>query len=222
MDFNAFNQNPMLKKGMKKITLFISLFALLEIGAFIGVSYWIGFSYAFWITVLFIIIGYVIRPVQSQSSNHPLKSFSPRRIASTLLMIPGFITDIIAVLVLIGPIRRFLTKKIMSRLLPSSMSNMLNGDLFSNLNRQMNLDGMNPDFSHFDDFKSKKQRKKERRNQKDQRNQTDEVIDVDYEVEVAPGRFTSTHNLDIDHPDQYRPKALEEEVIDVEYEWEEK
>lgn len=182
-------QNPILKRGMRKISLILCAWFLLEIAAFVGVVYLIGGMAAFWITLGFSVLGYFIRPTRPASM-----SLSTRKLASTLLIIPGFLTDILALCVLIPPVRRALTTKLLQRLVPPA--------LFS---------AFTPEQARFADFARSVQ------NQNPYKNTHQDPIDIDYEVKKSvPQTPVVTLNTS-----RTLPESSQDDILDVSHEWKE-
>lgn len=210
MDFNS---NPTFKNTLRKAALIVACIMIFEVGLIILLSYYIGFTYVFWITIGFILLGYAIRPSKSAAKQTLSTPFSPRKMASTLFMIPGFLTDFGAILVLIPPIRRLLFAKIMNRLLPGLMGgfnpfslNMPGANPFAGLDpNQLGGMGMGyPGFGQTDGnpFEAPKKRKRKKR-----RHHTEDIIDI--EPDNAGGDNGDIHAEVIRPATESRaPKAL--------------
>lgn len=83
-----YGMNSNLQSALKtKMTLFFLGMLLLEVGAFVGVSWLIGFANTCWLTFGISVLGYLILQFRS-SQNFALS------VVAWLLMIPGFILDI--------------------------------------------------------------------------------------------------------------------------------
>lgn len=210
MDLN--NSLPTLMAGLKKIAVYLVLWVLLEIGLFILVGYFIGFANAFWILLGSFILGYIIRPLD-YSLKPKAQLPTARKLASTLLMIPGYLTSLAGILIIIPPIRKLLLK-----LLPL-FQNLMANRIASKLNGQEAPEGLNESFA--EQFKktvtnpSKTKRMSARRAQAD-----GDVIDIDYEIEG--GKNDASYDTSYERS-KSAPKALaEEEIIDVDVEWENK
>ncbi len=213
MDLN--NSLPTLKAGLRKIVGYLALWALLEIGLFVLVGYLIGFANAFWILLGCVILGYIIRPID-YSLKPKAQLPTARKLASTLLMIPGYLTSIAGILIIIPPIRKLLLK-----LLPI-FQNLMANRIASKLKGQEVPEGLNESFA--EQFKktvtnpSKTKRMSARRAQAD-----GDVIDIDYEIEGGKNEATYDSDYDSRQASKSAPKALaEEEIIDVDVEWENK
>ena len=222
MDFKS---NPIIQKSMRRAGIILFATFVLEISIFILLSYLIGFTYVFWITIGITMFGYAIRPSKSVSARRLSEPFSPRRMASTLFMIPGFLTDIAAVIVLIGPLRRFLFAKIVSKILPD-ISGMLNpfgamganplggmgANPFAGLdpNQLGNFGLGNPGFdpSSTNPFEARKKRTRKRHH-----HHAEDIIDI----EVEKSENGSDIKAEVIRPkaESNTPKALPSDVIDV-------
>lgn len=231
MDFNSLSSNPMLKNSMKKFKIFLAIYLVLEIGAFVGVGFLIGGDYAAWLTVGVMLVGYAIKPNQSvkQAVSQGAPAFSVRRVVSTLLMIPGFLTDIVAILVLIAPVRRGLQQFVLRKVLPPSLSAMLGGggnpfasmgnmggmnmnDLLHNMNTAKAQTSSRDEGEKRDPFKREPRTEKTRTH--------GDVIDIDYEVTNGKKAETVVEIDRTTRPQSVSPKAIEaDEVLDVPYEW---
>ena len=229
MDFNS---NPMLKKGMGKLTALLLGFLVLEIAAFVGVGMLIGGWNAVWLNVGFMLVGFVLKPTEPLSKQAPptgLPQFSGRRIASTLFMIPGFLTDIIALVLLIPPVRRFLMGAVLKKVLPPGLGGMMgNGaNPFAGMNMGANpFAGMNmgnaaPNAGATSE-PPKTEAKKEaardpfKKKKREKRNQPNDIIDIDYEVKNGPKSETK---VEVERPSRDMPEGLRalegHDVIDV-------
>ena len=107
-----YGMNSNLQSALKtKMTLFFLGMLLLEVGAFVGVSWLIGFANTCWLTFGISVLGYLILQFRS-SQNFALS------VVAWLLMIPGFILDIMALIVAIKPLRQAIRNRILSKFLP--------------------------------------------------------------------------------------------------------
>ena len=101
-----YGMNSNLQSALKtKMTLFFLGMLLLEVGAFVGVSWLIGFANTCWLTFGISVLGYLILQFRS-SQNFALS------VVAWLLMIPGFILDIMALIVAIKPLRQAIRNRI--------------------------------------------------------------------------------------------------------------
>lgn len=219
MDLNNMDLNhsiPALKAGLKKVAIYLLLWLLLEAGIFVLTGYFIGFANACWILVGSFILGYLIRPVDYSLQAKP-KLPTARKLASTLLMIPGYMSSLIAILVIIPPIRRF----IINYVLP-----LFKGILANRIASQFGSDvpeGLTESFA--EQFKAAQtgnaaQTGKTKRMSSKRAQHDGDIIDIDYEIE---GKKNSTSKRAYESASGNGPKALgEEEIIDVEAEWETK
>ncbi|MBO4351246.1 MAG: FxsA family protein [Proteobacteria bacterium] len=222
MDFNS---NPMIQKSLRKAFALVAIIFVFEVALFIGLNILFGFTYIFWITVGFILLGYAIRPSKNVSPKRLSEPFSPRRMASTLFMIPGFLTDLAAFLVLIGPVRRFMFAKIINKLLPDLSQSLnpfgtmggnpfggmganpfagLDPNQFGNLgmgNMNFGQDAANP-------FEAQKKRTRKKRHRHEE-----DIIDI----EVEGSEKSSDIKAEVIRPkaESNAPKALPSDVIDV-------
>jgi|GEM_PF-4793616 len=101
----------------RKATLFIVIWFLLETAAFVLVCLLTSFWTAFWLSILTSVAGYAIRPSMSQGTGLGMSVLTgnvggaqARVIGSTLLMVPGFLTDILGILVLIPGVRTLMAR----------------------------------------------------------------------------------------------------------------
>ncbi len=221
MDMNS----PEIKKIRGRFLAFLIIWLALEFFAFWGMSELIGGYYTVWLTIGIMILGYIIRPkeplmktpgIQDPSNFQEKlpKSYLPRKLASLFLMIPTFLTDIVAILVLITPVRRLLQRKLIQKLVPPSLAGLFTqgmpdmnsgaGSPFAGFGQNMGGLGQND---------SDCSRKKSR--------YSDDIIDVDdYHVD---GKKRDETRVEVERPYEYgkkrAPKALDAEVIDVEHEW---
>jgi UPF0716 protein FxsA len=109
--------------------LFVVFFVLLEITSFILMADWIGLSRTLLLVVLSIGIGWIIlrklgkqismvhirllREGQLKTQSNTSKPYLV--LVAILLMIPGFLSDLLALLVWIPQVRAFIAKKIQSK-----------------------------------------------------------------------------------------------------------
>ncbi len=227
-----FNQNPMLKRSVSKLMTYVLIFVILEGCAIFGMAQLIGGIETFWAIIGMMLIGYAIKPGDVAGKKKPemSSSYVVRKLVGTLFMIPGFLSSLIGILVAIKPIRSFAQRKILQKILPPGMAENLGSDFFGNLNQKMNLDGMNPDFSHFDfnsatngrATKDMDPRKPDKKKSKKKRKSGD-VIDIDYEVEGGNRRAEGETVVEVEREVKKKkvPKQLTADVIDVEHEWKE-
>ena len=215
MDYNS---NPMLKSGMRKIGLILFAWLILEIACFIVAGYFIGGWNVFWIQFGTLILGYILKPSKNAQAMGMLPGLggmpSGRGIASTLLMIPGFITDVIGLLMLIPPVRSLAVGLITRKMMPKAAGNMFGpglGDMFSQMDPAL-LEKMAQQYGNLNGAQApsaagtrKKQKAKVHK----------DVIDVDAEVQ---GQKRKEPHAEVVRPKPQQPKALTEDVIDVNYE----
>lgn len=107
-----------IERGIKKICLLIGAWLILEIAVFIGLSICFGGWNVFWVMFLSCIAGFIIRPA---NANMAAMLTSPRAMFSTLLIVPGFLSDILAVIVVIPPLRKALTPFVTKRLIQKTL-----------------------------------------------------------------------------------------------------
>ncbi len=210
MDFNS---NPMLQRGMKKISMILFGWFLLEIACFIVVGYFIGGWNVFWIQFGTLILGYLIKPAKKSGTAGMMPGLgsvlpSGRGIAATLLMIPGFISDLAALVMLIPPLRKLVLALIMRQFMPKSMDL---GSMFGQMDPEM-LKKMSQAYGDPNDFQGAGASRK-RKNRKPSK----DVIDVDAEID---GKKIVASHAEVVRPEAKIPKALPEDndVVDVKYE----
>ena len=212
-----------------KFYLIILGWLALEAAAFWGVWQLIG-SNSWWIILGFIILGVIVNPsLPSRPIPSTIEEFEapppepkipadylPRKLAAAFFMIPTFLTDIIAILMLIKPVRRKFQHYILQKILPPGIAEVVaGGKNFQDMMKDAMSagTGANPQ----DLFGQSK-------NRADVHDSKD-VIDVDCEVDGKKRNSAKVEN-DRDY-DSYSarksdaPKVLEAEVIDVEHEWKE-
>lgn len=211
-----------------KFYLILAGWLILEILAFWGVWQLIG-SNSWWIIVGFIVVGFIVNPTLP---SRPIPSsieeldcpppepkmpadYLPRKLAAAFFMIPTFLTDIMAVLMLIKPVRRSIQHYILQKILPPGLADIVGGG--KNIQDMMKeamagASGM----GNAQDLFGQAGKRAEHHDSKD-------VIDIDCEVD---GQKRNAAKVDIEHDydadDSRRrnaPKVLEAEVIDVEHEW---
>ncbi len=215
MDYNS---NPMLKSGMRKIAWILFGWLILEIACFIVAGYFIGGWNVFWIQFGTLILGYILKPSKTKPSAGGLPMMggipSGRGIASTMLMIPGFITDVIGLLMLIPPVRGLAIGLITRRMMPKATAGMFGGglgDMFSQMDPAL-LEKMAQQYGNLNGGQGASEpgtrKKRKARVHKD-------VIDVDAEVQGQKRRET---HAEVVRPASRQPKALSEDIIDVNYE----
>ena len=127
MDFNS---NPMLQSGMRKISMFLLGWFVLEIACFIVAGYFIGVWNVFWIQFGTLILGYIIKPAKKNNVPGMMPGLggglpTGRGIAAILLMIPGFISDLIALVMLIPPVRKLALGLVMRKFMPKQTNDLL-------------------------------------------------------------------------------------------------
>ena len=211
------NSNPMLQSGMRKMGFFLLLWFILEIACFIVVGYFIGGWNVFWIQFGTLILGYMIKPSKNAAAPSMMPGLgggltSGRGIASILLMIPGFITDVIGLLVLIPPVRRFFSFLALRKMMPKGMNNMFGQGMNFDPNMLNAFQQMaqNQNAAASGESTKTKKTKKTRKPK--------ETIDIDdYEVQ---GHKKAEPHAEVVRPAAKQPKALTDEVIDVKYEME--
>ncbi|MBQ9241894.1 MAG: FxsA family protein [Proteobacteria bacterium] len=209
MDLNSI---PALKAGLKKLAAYLTLLFLLEIGVFVLIGHFIGYANACWILVGSFFLGYIIRPMD-YSLKPKAQLPTARKLASTLLMIPGYLTTLAGILVIIPPVRRLLIK------LAPAIGGVIAKRVKDKLADQEVPSGLNESFAQ--QFKaaqaSKTKRMSARRAQAD-----GDIIDIDYEIEGGKNASYDTGYSERQTRNA-TPKALgEEEIIDVDVEWENK
>lgn len=236
MDMNSLNGFDKSRfkriRGIMLAVLFIWL--ALEFGAFWLANYLVGFNNSFYIITGFVILGFIIKPKQpykkpSMNNFEDLaafqkglsKSYLSRKLASIFFIIPTYLTNIIALLMLITPVRHFLQRKLIEKFAPPGLANMFSGGMnenpFANFGQNMGGFGQNMggfgqnmgESAHSEDESAQKRSKRQSSN---------DFIDVDdYNIEGGKRNETS---VKVDRPAHNKPpKALEAEVIDVEHEW---
>ena len=124
------NIDPGIKRSVRKIQIFMLLWVLLEIGCYVGVAMLISAYYEFWALVGLVILGYILMPSQQKGVMSLMTS--SRKLFATLLMIPTWLTKVIALFAVIPPIRRAVTALVMRRFVTQSMKNLFSPDAFSN------------------------------------------------------------------------------------------
>lgn len=200
MDYNSMAE--MKKKHSARIAIFLLCWLAAEIAAFIGVAQLVGgFANAFWLIFGFSLLGYLALSLGR------IKSFAGRAVCM-LLIFPGFVTDVIAAIVAIKPLRSAIYARIMSKFLPPEMIQSFkneNGAKFSDFMRGMNGAGGAADFGA--------------RASKARGGGAGAVIDIDegdgYEV-----KYSGRHDVVMQKKAPEAPKSLEaQEIIDVEHEW---
>ncbi len=212
-----------------KFVLVIIVWLALEAAAFWGVWQLLD-SNSWWVIFGFVILGIIVNPtlparpiptsIEEMECPPPEPKipadYLPRKLAAAFFMIPTFLTDIIAILMLIKPVRRKIQHYVLQKILPPGLANLVTGG--KNL-QDMMKDAMsgaaagNPQ----DLFGQGKQRPDV--------HDSKDVIDVDCEVD---GKKRNATTVEVDREDNSydsrrkdAPKVLEAEVIDVEHEWKE-
>ncbi len=141
MDYNSMAE--MKKKHSARIAIFLLCWLAAEIAAFIGVAQLVGgFANAVWLIFGFSFLGYLAL------NSGRMKSLAGR-VVCILLMIPGFVTDIIAAIVAIKPLRSAIYARIMPKILPPEMIQSFKNEdraKFSDFMRGMNGAGGAADF----------------------------------------------------------------------------
>lgn len=200
MDYNSMAE--MKKKHSARIAIFLLCWLAAEIAAFIGVAQLVGgFANAVWLIFGISILGYFAL------NSGRMKSLAGRAVC-ILLVIPGFVTDIIAAIVAIKPLRSAIYARIMPKILPPAMIQSFkneNGAKFSDFMRGMNGAGGAADFGA--------------RASKARGGGAGVVIDIDegagYEV-----KYSGRHDVVMQKKAPEAPKSLEaQDIIDVEHEW---
>lgn len=195
------------RRYMLKLSVLLFLWIAMEVGAYIGVAYLLGeASYAFWLIVGFMFIGYVIQPSTKEARlAHPM-----RAIVGKLLFIPTYLTKIIALVVAIKPLRLAIQKHLLSKLLPPEISRSFSAEDMSRFADFMkgNMSGARAGTGFSEGA--------ERRAQGD----SGEVIDIDVGVGDYEVKKSGQHDIVIEKAHGKGPKSIAaEEIIDVEHEW---
>ncbi|MBO5753493.1 MAG: FxsA family protein [Proteobacteria bacterium] len=241
---DAFNSNPLVQSAIKKLSSILMVCFILEIAAFVGVSLLIGFGYAVLLTFIICLVGYSIAPSGRPGKPAPSMLTSPLKLVSTLLMIPGFLTDILAIILIIKPARIALMNFIIKKAVPREYAGMLGSnpvEKIAELSEQMkNLGGMGGmggmnmnDFAAYAaNMRSGAASETGRKAEKVRRASyaaADDPIDIDYEVKKSGAEFATIdveHTIDLDcsaetssSKKKARAAIAEDDVIDVPYEW---
>lgn len=114
---NPIFSSPEIKRQLRRIKLFFVCWVVLEAVVFVGFSYWLGIDVAILVTIGFFLVGYFLKPSKGVGFGMD-GAGDPRYVSALLMMIPGFVLDVVALLVLIGPVRRrlvgWLQRKLMT------------------------------------------------------------------------------------------------------------
>lgn len=213
--------SPIIKKAVRKIQITGFLLLLVEILCWFGISHLISGYYAFWLMAGLMFLGYLVGHVFVSETEKKLTLMdSARKLISFLLIVPSWIAKVVALVVVVPPLRRgvlhFVTRKFLPKELTSVLDgneNPLGGALGSMFSR---------DPSFYEQFVRNPQQSSSGQSQTSKYSGEDgDVIDVDYEVRHSHPNATT---VEVDHASDYRygqQKSLPEaEVIDVPYEWE--
>ncbi len=100
---------------VKKLRNYFLLIVVIEIALFVLLSYFTSVGVAVAVTIVFLFIGYSIKPMnapklsQTMPSANMFNDFKQvRNIVGILFMIPGFLTDLVGILLLFPPTRKLL------------------------------------------------------------------------------------------------------------------
>ncbi len=260
-------QNPTLKKIGRIIGIVLFVIIAIEIGLLILVSSLLGdgsilngLGYVFGIFILQAIIGYSIKPLslpgQSQASGAgmlgvlQMDSFTKaRKFAGTLLMIPGFLTDIAAIIILIPPFRKGivkLVKKFAAKKVSKMTGHTIDPEMLDKMSEMASkmgpgagagnpfggFGGMGNGFGGAGESASSTTKsssepapgsRKDRRRQRKQQKETT-TVDVDYEIRDGDGVWVGGHSdqptdLAVSMKHKQAPRHDDEDVIDVEADW---
>ena len=264
MDPQLLAQNPTVKKVGRIISIAIAIIFVIEVGLFILLSFVFGsgsfihgMGYVFLIYLAQTVIGYSIKPTvlpgmpKQASGNGFLSAFenstAARKFAGTLLMIPGFITDLGAVAILIPPLRRgilALGKKLVAKKMSKAMGGAFDPamlDQMMNIAKNMKGSGMgNPcgfagcpggrcdlggaGSSSQSDTAKDNPAPGSRRDRRRHRKPKETIVDVDYEIRDGDGVWVGgtaeqPTDLAVAMKHKHVPSQIDDDIIDVEADW---
>lgn len=199
-----YGQNSDLQRSLSaKITGAVGGMLLLEAGAFVGVCMWIGFWNACWLTFGITLLGYAIKP--RSGAQAPVRS-----VVSWLLMIPGFVLDVLAIVVAIKPLREGIRNRILSKVLPPEMTRSFTGEnaaRFSDFMRGMGEMGQGCNRGAGCQAGGRCRA-------------ADDVIDIAEGADGYEVKYSGRHDVVMKKASPEASKSLvAEDVIDVEHEW---
>ena len=215
-----YGMNSNLQSALKtKMTLFFLGMLLLEVGAFVGVSWLIGFANTCWLTFGISVLGYLILQFRS-SQNFALS------VVAWLLMIPGFILDIMALIVAIKPLRQAIRNRILSKFLPPEVMQSFapeSSARFADFMRGMGGMGANCrcgcDMGNAGANCNSTCGANGGSNRCSSRASGD-VIDIDEGADGYEVKYSGRHDVVMKKATTTAPKSIAaEEIIDVEHEW---
>jgi len=195
----------------RKATLFIVMWFLLETAAFVAVCLLTSFWTAFWLSILTSVAGYAIRPSMSQGTGLGMSVLTgnvggaqARMIGSTLLMVPGFLTDVLGILVLIPGVRKLIARGMRALVSKHVAKFSAGGETGRSVwgGQGMQAGGRFGE-GGMDGCSCPSQ----------------ETIDVDYEVRRASLNEVAAVRAEVSHRSGAENSAADEAVLDVAHEW---
>ncbi len=237
MDPTLLANNPIVKTFGR----YVKIALVIEIAIFVLVCFLTSFQLAFWVTIGFTLLGYSIKPFKNPAEKKmpglpaemPFSTFkSTRTICGTLFMIPGFLSDVAAILLFIPFVRRKtvdwgkkLAAKKMQKLGMGGMDPNMFSSLLQNMQNMQNMQNGAAGFTNMggnqevsspaSNAKSDKDARKKR-----ERHKQPQTVDIDYEVRDGDGVWIGGHaeqptDLVVSMKHDHAPKKEEDDVIDI-------
>ena len=200
----------------------------LEFLAFYGMYSLFGGDVTIWVLVGFIILGCFINPprpnVAIPGTNPGVepdkipKSYLPRKLAAVCFMIPTYLTKIVGILLLIAPVRRFIQRRLIQKLLPPGMDTLFNGG-FPGMGGAQSGNPFAGFGQNMGGFGGNSEDAGSAGHSRRAGGTSGDFIDIDYDIEGGKRGETV---VEVERPysnEKKAPKALDAEIIDVDHEW---